>query len=362
MAAAGHPGRPRQGSARRAARHHPAVPHVLRDLRRGAEGPAQRDHACLITQMACRRRGTAVCGPRRDPVNRQIRRSGFEFDRVASAGLARFHGRAVDPELGAAFARDGAQDRRVPRQRHRVDGDDHASLVTLVHPHPQPADAQHPADPGVFGELAPGGIHEEVGPATARPPGRVPASGEGLPGPGWVSRDRGMVSKTPRSCLTDAHARAEFGRERGVCHVELAGRTARAPAPARRWAGPVLGEAGPVAGRSRAAPGSSATGSRCAPARSLDERRAARRPPGRATRPRRRPVPRPPTDSTGYRRQPGRLGRRRVHDRLSTGSKAPSPVKGCRGAGGRRPCRSASRRSHHATPMRHRVPSPAVRS
>ncbi len=56
MAAAGHPGHPRQGSARGAARHHPAVPHVLRDLRRGAEGPAQRDHACLITQMASRRR------------------------------------------------------------------------------------------------------------------------------------------------------------------------------------------------------------------------------------------------------------------------------------------------------------------
>jgi len=56
-----------------------------------------------------------------------------------------------------------AQDRRVPAQRHRVYGDHHAALVALVHPHPQPADALNPADPGVLGEVPPGGIHQEIG-------------------------------------------------------------------------------------------------------------------------------------------------------------------------------------------------------
>ena len=43
VAPAGHARHPRAGTARRAARHDPAVPDVLRDLRRRAEGAASRD-------------------------------------------------------------------------------------------------------------------------------------------------------------------------------------------------------------------------------------------------------------------------------------------------------------------------------
>src|SRR5215468_11691474 len=99
----------------------------------------------------------------------------LEFDRIAHRDLARCHGRAVDAEPGVAVARYGAQDRRVPGQRHRVHGDHHAPLVALVHPYPQPADAQYPADPGVLGEVAPAGIHQEVGP---EPPGREVRAGQ----------------------------------------------------------------------------------------------------------------------------------------------------------------------------------------
>ena len=45
VAAAGHAGDPGPRPARRAARHHPAVPDVLGDLRRGAEGAPRRDRA-----------------------------------------------------------------------------------------------------------------------------------------------------------------------------------------------------------------------------------------------------------------------------------------------------------------------------
>jgi Pyridine nucleotide-disulphide oxidoreductase len=44
MAAAGHAGDPRPRAARRASRHHPALPHLLGDLRRRAEGAPRRDH------------------------------------------------------------------------------------------------------------------------------------------------------------------------------------------------------------------------------------------------------------------------------------------------------------------------------
>src|SRR5215471_3092507 len=52
MDAAGHARHPRQGSARGAARHHPAVPHVLGDLRRRAEGPARPDRRRLTPARA----------------------------------------------------------------------------------------------------------------------------------------------------------------------------------------------------------------------------------------------------------------------------------------------------------------------
>ena len=56
VAAAGHAGDPRPGSARRSARHHPAVPHVLGDLRRGAQGAPRRDRAAPETRRAARDR------------------------------------------------------------------------------------------------------------------------------------------------------------------------------------------------------------------------------------------------------------------------------------------------------------------
>src|SRR2546423_3202251 len=44
MATAGHTGHPRRRPARRAARHDPALPHVLGDLRRRTESAPRRDH------------------------------------------------------------------------------------------------------------------------------------------------------------------------------------------------------------------------------------------------------------------------------------------------------------------------------
>src|SRR6266571_2681765 len=121
----------------------------------------------LVFGRLRRRPGAAARNPPRG--------SGFELDRVADRDLARFHGRAVDPQPGVSFPRDDTQDRRVPGQSHRVYGDHHASLVAIVHAHPQPADAQHPADPVILGEVAPGGIHQEVGP---EPPGRKAGAGQ----------------------------------------------------------------------------------------------------------------------------------------------------------------------------------------
>src|SRR5262245_31782713 len=58
MAAAGHPGHPRPGAAGRAARHDPAVPDLLRDLRRGAQVAAHPGHGR-------RRRGRTMTAPGR---------------------------------------------------------------------------------------------------------------------------------------------------------------------------------------------------------------------------------------------------------------------------------------------------------
>ena len=67
MAPAGHVGHPCPCAARRAARHHPAVPHILRDLCRGAQGPSQRDQGGtsigFVAGVACTGRDHCCARP-----------------------------------------------------------------------------------------------------------------------------------------------------------------------------------------------------------------------------------------------------------------------------------------------------------
>ena len=106
-------------------------------------------------------------------------------------------------------------------QRHRVGGDHHAPLVTQVYPHPQPADPQHAADPGVLGEVAADRIHEQVGPEPPRRQlgaGQPAQAGQGLRG----QQRQGHRVKDSAVLLDHSDAGPEFGRERGVGHVEFA--------------------------------------------------------------------------------------------------------------------------------------------